>query len=490
MANAPNVTPSPSAPPLPGLPAFPQPRVLASSGGLLDITLGCRMATNQVGGLMVNTRTYEGGIGGPTLRVRPGDTLRVRLVNGLPPNPDQSVMPPNLNTPHHFNTTNLHLHGMHVSPQGNGDNVFVAIDPQDVFQYEFRIPENHPQGTYWYHPHKHGAVSMQMLGGMGGALLVEGGQDVPPELRAARDLVYLINELNIDPTTLEVSPFVARPGARDPFPLSNRILTVNGQTQPILTGRSGEVLRLRVIHAGVQKVIPFTIDDHDLNVMAYDGVNLPAVSTFPAGVPVVLAPANRADIVLQFGRPGLYAVRKLQLNTTPPDPEAILGYVQVLPAEGPPMTLPTTLPTPPSLPNVLASEITGRRTITFNVSPTGGPPGFPGFTLNGGLFDPNVVNQTVSLNAVEEWTLLNASPEVHPFHIHINPFQVIAVNGTPLPVPEWHDTFAIPPAGPDGMGSFVMRTRFLDFTGMYVFHCHFLPHEDLGMMQVVNCVAS
>src|SRR5262249_47264204 len=82
--------------------------------------------------------------------------------------------------PHGFNTTNLHTHGLHVSPNGNSDNIFLAVDPlvKKQVTYKFAIPADHPAGTFWYHSHKHGSVGYQLASGMAGALIVEGGQDV------------------------------------------------------------------------------------------------------------------------------------------------------------------------------------------------------------------------------------------------------------------------------------------------------------------------
>ena len=85
---------------------------------------------------------------------------------------------------------------------------------------------------------------------------------------------------------------------------------------------------------------------------------------------------------------------------------------------------------------------------------------------------------------MEEWTLQNPSNVTHPFHIHINPFQVVAIGGVPLPQPEWRDTIDIPKNG----GTVTIRSRFEDFTGLTVLHCHIIPHEDLGMMQSVNLI--
>ena len=88
------------------------------------------------------------------------------------------------------------------------------------------------------------------------------------------------------------------------------------------------------------------------------------------------------------------------------------------------------------------------------------------------------------LGAVEEWTIINEHKDDHVFHIHINDMQVTKVNGAPLPEPIWVDTMIVP-----RNGSITFRSRFLDFTGKYMLHCHMMNHEELGMMQVVEVYA-
>ena len=138
------------------------------------------------------------------------------------------------------------------------------------------------------------------------------------------------------------------------------------------------------------------------------------------------------------------------------------------------MALPTTLIDREDLRTVTVDK---SRTITFqeNSSP-------PVFAIDGKAFSMDRVDQTVQLGAVEEWTLRNTSPEWHPFHIHVNDFQVISRNGREQPR-TYEDTSRIPPHG-----EFIMRTRFTDFSGKFVYHCHILGHEDAGMMGVVEVV--
>ena len=121
--------------------------------------------------------------------------------------------------------------------------------------------------------------------------------------------------------------------------------------------------------------------------------------------------------------------------------------------------------------------VANRRTLTFTMR--------GGFLIDGKPFDPNRVDQFVVLDTVEEWTVVNDSPLVHPFHIHVNPFQLTHVNGMPVDEPGYRDTVSIAPLG----GSITFRTLFLDFPGRSVFHCHIVPHSDLGMMGVFEVLA-
>lgn len=113
-------------------------------------------------------------------------------------------------------------------------------------------------------------------------------------------------------------------------PLPNRILTVNGAEMALtLKVFSGEVVRLRVINATVRTNIPFSIDGHDLNLAAMDGVTFASLRNTNSGV--FLAPANRGDILLKAKAPGTYAIKKLvDPSNQNPDPESIIGFLEVL----------------------------------------------------------------------------------------------------------------------------------------------------------------
>ena len=129
-------------------------------------------ATTKIGQCGVTLRSYNGGLVGPTLIVKPGDTIKLIVRNNLPRDPmckssnghsqEMGMMGP----PAIYNVTNLHTHGLHVSPGDNPngshqDNIFVTICPGgDAAPYEIHIPPNHPSGTFWYHAHVHGSTAI------------------------------------------------------------------------------------------------------------------------------------------------------------------------------------------------------------------------------------------------------------------------------------------------------------------------------------------
>ena len=138
------------------------------------------------------TRAYNGKFGGPVIRVKQGDTLEISLANKLTKDLDG----PN-NWFRLANTTNLHLHGLHISQVGSSDDVFRRVLPNTTGLYSYEIPADHSPGTFWYHPHVHGSSSNQQGGGMAGVLIVEPADPatLPPALAAMEEEVLLLQHL-------------------------------------------------------------------------------------------------------------------------------------------------------------------------------------------------------------------------------------------------------------------------------------------------------
>jgi FtsP/CotA-like multicopper oxidase with cupredoxin domain len=421
-------------------------------------------------------RAYEGDLPGPTLRVRPGDTLRIRLVNDLPPNHDPT--PLDMALPHQFNSTNFHFHGLHVSPDGISDNIFRVMEPGQSYDIEAVVPKDHPRGTYWYHPHKHGSADVQITSGMAGALIIEGDFDDVPEIAAAADRVLIVNETLFDyHGTIEAYDTVWPEAVP-------RFLSVNGQREPIIRMRPGEVQRWRIVHAGHENNFLIALEQHDLHAIAYDGIRLAQIDR---GKTLLMAPGQRADVLVQAGAIGTYAFHAIANDQGYPSPVGPLARVVV---EGDPlsMRIPAAFGGAP-FPTIRDAEITYTRRLTLSVDEPEFPPAanYQEFTylVCGRRFDPDRVDQRIPLGNVEEWTVVNEHTDDHIFHIHINHFQLIAVNGEKLADPVWRDTVVVP-----RKGSVTFRSRFVDFTGRFVLHCHMMNHEELGMMQTVEVYAA
>ena len=263
-----------------------EPEVRRSVDGELATELRVHYAYVDIGGYRLSLRTYEGAIPGPTLRVQPGDALRISLINDLPPN--RAEMPLDTDLPHHFNTTNLHVHGMHVSPSGDADNVLRSMEPGQSYDVAIAVPADHTRGTYWYHPHHHGSADVQISSGMAGALIVEGDFADVAEIADAAERVLILNEVMFDyQGAIEVYDTLWPEAAP-------RFLSINGQREPIIRLRPGEVQRWRIVQAAHESNLRLALDDHLLPI-AYDGIPRSRIEGLES---LVIAPGQRADVLV------------------------------------------------------------------------------------------------------------------------------------------------------------------------------------------------
>lgn len=490
--------------------AFCEPRFERSQYGSLDTTLRvvpAEVSISEPGGTRVEqTRTYNGRVPGPTLRVQAGDRMNILLDNQLPPNTDPNCPPVDHNIPHCFNTTNLHTHGLHVSPEPPSDDVFLRLEPGTATEICIDIPKFHAAGTYWYHAHKHGSAALQLVNGLAGALVIE---DPPSsgQVSYLPDRVMVMQEIIGDAAAeslygpdLDGRIAGAEPDAPEDVyncmggsPCSLHDFTINGCVQPTLHLRPYEIQRWRVINAtatprGYTKlqVVGLASDAADVYLIAVDGIYLPKPRQVSEWL---LVPGGRADFAVRFRQAGSYKL--LRVPTQGQCQNQILVNVEV--TGTPP---PFVQPFPPPLPALPAylDPITDEeweehggitRELTFDVVGAGDPnvPCNERFRIDGESYDPEVIRQDPELGTVEKWMVTNTSIASHPFHIHVNPFQVIAIDEVEIPSGKrfWQDTVDLPPGT-----TVTFYTRILTFHGKFVLHCHILNHEDWGMMQNVE----
>jgi FtsP/CotA-like multicopper oxidase with cupredoxin domain/peroxiredoxin len=456
----------------------------------------------------VEMLTYNGRLVGPTIRVRRGTRLSIQVRNQLP-GKDQPHPPGDV--PHGLCTTNLHTHGLHVSPRKPADDIFLEIPPGKHHTFKYDIPDNHPSGTFWYHAHKHGSVAYQLTNGMAGALIVEGSandnlhdlEDLP-EIAAARDRVFVFQQLwyrvspkdqvgRVDARDLyapEPKPFA--PGCDTPpvdAPLT-KCTAINGVVMPTYEIAPGEVQRWRFIHAGREDKIPLMWLDKDFNPTDKIKFNEIAVDGLVTGMMtektlIELNPGNRSDVLINApDADGVYYLQEGSLTAKQSlrraDKKArYLAKVWVHGVRRS-MTLPKDAQLRPckAMRSVADGELVNLgnprvvRLDSDDASHT--------FNVDGKPFsrqDP----LELRLNTAEEW-VIKAIRNPHVFHIHVNPFELILEKNQDGTVErsEWRDTIFI-----DQGHQVTIRTRFRDFPGKTVLHCHILDHEDQGMMRKV-----
>ncbi len=259
---------------------------------------------------------------GPTLTFTRNTTVGVWLQNTMDSCGTNNNMPmtdpKSEYTPHGYITTNLHTHGLHVSPNAPSDDVLLMISSanddqtpptsQTTFPYNYAMPATHPVGTFWYHPHKHGSVSSQMATGMAGALIVrsQGAANndtdiddllaaAPYNITEADEEILVLQTINYFPAggnaaTFDPDAYYNGSNATPPGSSCFNIdvsagqskTSVNGLVQPSLTMKKGEIKRFRIINASIgQAFVPvFEPADTtsgtppDVYVLATDGITL------------------------------------------------------------------------------------------------------------------------------------------------------------------------------------------------------------------------
>lgn len=446
-------------------------RPVASVDGLLELTLTPQQSTFALANTTAQVLAYNGQVPGPLLDAKAGDTVRLTLNNQLP-------------TP-----TNLHYHGLHISPAI--DNVFREVAPGDTYTYEFQIPSDHPATTAWYHPHYHLNVAEQVFGGLAGPLIIRGAVDEHPEVKQAEEAVLVLQDFGISSQGTVLQPHaLAKKWGRE-----GDLLLASGQQNPVVPIAQNGLLRLRLINASASRIYQLQLQEHPWFLMATDRG---AIAHPVEQETLTLSPGERAELlILGTSTPRDYLLINLPYDrgldemveafdlasgTVPgvalPKQEAIATLRYQPGSRSTPLPLPQQLIPVRPLPS---PHITRKFVLDHGLDATAPT---TGFTINGQSFAMNRINTSVQLNHTEDWRIINNASMDHPFHLHTNRFQVIDRNGHPETTLMWKDTVNI-----KAYETVTLRVRFEDFTGQTVYHCHILDHEDQGMMGIVDIQA-
>jgi FtsP/CotA-like multicopper oxidase with cupredoxin domain len=447
---------------------LPDPPELRSRDGELRGMLRVAPAEIVVRGCEVVSNVINGDYMAPTLRIRQGDTIRIRAVNQI----DAAEV--NIDGPQ---PTNIHYHGMDVAPTRRppGDNVFIRIRPDRRLRYDVFVPDDHPQGLHWYHAHVHHFVDDQIGSGVSGMLIVDGFIEKHyPELADLRRRVMVFKDFTFP----------------DFMDGDARAKSLNGFADPPIRARPGEYQIWQLGNLGADAFFDMKLVGHKLWLIERDGNLL----LEPVRVDhVFLPPGARAVVVVQAGADGTYAFRHRNVDTGPagdPNPAQRLGRFIV---SGDPVgggdAIRERLRMGPAHPNeiqpnpktVAKLKVTRTRFIDFSESADGNT-----FFIHGRVYRERRVDTRTRVGEVERWILRNFSEELHVFHIHQTEFLIKRFSG---PTDETlggglRDVINLPYAenGRPGVVEVIIPFTNPIIAGEFVYHCHLVQHEDAGMM--------
>ncbi|CCI43333.1 unnamed protein product [Albugo candida] len=523
-----------------------RPVVFETSPSELHVTLVVDVERFESTYVSFNTRTYNGSIPAPTIKVCPGDRLVFHIYNQL----DEG----------HENRTNVHVHGMHVSPEENHDNVLINIQPGKDRVYDYRIRQDHPPGTFWYHPHSRGIVNSQISGMMAGTLLVvDRPGNFPKELAKMDDLVMILQGICAEDCENEHDSIVN--ALRNEYtevkreemdagfdvdldihgvsPLNDTSLLhvyVNGQYSPTLPMKVGEWKRLRWLNALANNVVELVAPSCEMHLLGRDGVYRDGEPKFRDVV--ILPPGGRADVALRCTTAGTFFVG----SESNPSRNTLLGKVNSHRAptqkivhllveddtskefEGweLPIKLPQLAPYMESRANYPSELVKAQNkynyefSIWFDESSSmkgksgmSGMPGMAGmqYGVNRKRMSPHYVNHSMIIDELQEWQLsvrmygkncqgsqtlrtdsmTSCHKMNHPFHIHSTHFQIIKKTKGFDPDDLLYEIGEWRDTVPLYNSELTIRfTPRSHMVGNVLTHCHVSAHADQGMGQMVQ----
>jgi FtsP/CotA-like multicopper oxidase with cupredoxin domain len=521
-----------------------QPQVIESSNGKLDLSLSVAQY-NYKGYISFTTRAYYyngiGSIPGPTIKVKPGDTLTITLTNNL--SGSTATNNSNMNMDNMFHgpdVTNLHTHGLHVDP--NEDSIFKLASPGQTITYKLIIPTDHAPGLHWYHSHKHGSSALQVMGGLFGAIVIDpiASQNIPSQFSTWSRIVLLFQHFSTETKNTTDDPFRVRtytslqtstgdtlaPNFQFENAQVKDIYLVNGQFQPTYSMKANVPVIFDMVHSSGDHYLELEIRDAinagnsacTITLIAYDGVYFTEARSVAYNI---MVPGQRTSAVITCSTPGTYYFQTyandvMRYKVMDDEIRFNQNLLTLVVTAGD-----STATAIPSLSSIVRpAYLNDLRTVTpkssweisvdqdgagnymwfgigkdctiqtfgrgtanvgYQASTTCKYSAFPGQLTNTGTY-----RHTGTVGTVEQLKIWGRGASPHTIHIHVNHFQIInhasGNNGEDDylryygAAGDWRDTV------PALEGYVTTRYTLNQFEGEIVLHCHFLAHEDMGMM--------
>jgi FtsP/CotA-like multicopper oxidase with cupredoxin domain len=393
----------------------------------------------------------------PIIRMQAGMKYQLKLINLSTSQP-----------------TNIHTHGLHIPGVGNTDNIRRLAEPNGgILYYNWTIPADHLDGTFWYHSHAHGYSLEQKSGGAAGMMFIDrnDGYDRPDWMRRER-LLHIVDSSD------ETLPFIFTK------------VRANGQKQERITLERNvwHLLRLNFVAFPITtRRFDFT-SNCEVRTAAYDGVWRETVPSSKIQRTYKLFHANRLDVAIKCSSPGaLYYTLVPGLDRSPRYLASLLGLSNfIFPAlvnfqvtdgvnqASSSSDLQYWTPQRPAYLQDLRGETVAKNTYSVQVTT---------HLVNnvefGGNSDPPLA--TFEYGSLQQWKLINTPQLIHPIHLHLYHMQVVTKGGCGSIFEEgqWFDTIAPPSTG------CTVRFRMMDIAGRAVLHCHIPLHAEQGAIGYV-----
>ena len=418
---------------------------------------------------------------GPIIRVNRGQKIRIRFTNNIR---YESI---------------LHWHGLHVPATMDGHPRFV-IPQGRTFIYEFEVVNR--AGTYWYHPHPHGNTGPQVYGGMAGLFIVSDDEEKAAGLPdGAYDIPLVIQDRSFDKNNQLI--YLSHHMERMTGFLGNRIL-VNGKpdfNQPVAT----RAYRFRILNGSNSRIYRLAWQDGSpLTIIGNDGGLLEKPVRRQH---LLLGPGERLELWADFsktpvgsetslvslpiengetGERGLIRGSVIRADGMRSDPGSFpIAKMTIARKEKADNILPERLSRIKPYQPTEAVNFQNPRKFSLQMGHMTG-------TINGRTFRMEEVadDEKVKLDTTEIWEFINEGggrrmmgmmDMPHPIHLHGKQFQVLARSGVRNDEyldEGWKDTVLLMPGE-----RIKIMVRFEDFPGLFLYHCHNLEHDDMGMMR-------
>ena len=432
------------------------------------------------------TLGINGDFLGPTLHFRKGEQVQMRVQNQIGA------------------ASTLHWHGFHVPAIQDG-GPFQPIENGGTWTSNFTVLQN--PGTYWYHSHIMDTAGEQVYKGLAGLIRIDDVQSQQLELPAdygVDDIPLIVQDRQFN----EDGSFRYMADYRDlVMGAHGDVILVNGTLHPVFTP-STKLVRFRILNAANARTFTFAFSDgRKFNQIASDGGFLENPVSMKE---LELTPGERAEIVVDFSDSQDVTLVSLPKSPNFPEfPGAVSEMMRDLNSQG--FDILAIRPQGTPLDNGLVPEslvsidkfsaADANNTRSFRLSMgsgqrsgedrgpgrgarngLGGGYGGGNHSINGRKMSANYVNARIPLGNIEIWELSNNSPMMHPFHVHNGQFQILDRGGQPPPLNEqgWKDTVKV--RSGEELRIIMRFSDFSDNENPYMFHCHILEHEDLGMM--------